>query len=764
MDLSLVVNLHREGAFVFPCLNSLKISLRQARACGIEAETIVVIDRPDEVTLHLADVALKSWEGPLKLVRLDAGDLAQARNAGIEVSGGEYIALADGDDLYSGNWLESAYRLASGSPSPEKTIVHPEAAFFFGSDHRIMWSPDSADLMANGVESLLWDNLWISTMLTSRKLLIDNPFLPRILGSFGFEDWSWYLAREADGVCHRKALSTVHCIRLKPENISLNKQSAVLDESPHPNGFLAELFQRYSSVSDDLDIKTSRKIRNDLIPKWRKPWLLLSSAQSPEGLEVLDKYGSWMPDWDEARYLEVHSDIALAIRNGKFSSGLSHYVLHGWRESRRAFMLNEVKSQFEAHLESSPELSTETYVPLWMSRTLDQLAFCEPLLASSQRRPPWLWNPFRQRGTARDLWGVAQELNGIDCVLLVPFLGLGGADLAASELARGLADLGHSVAVLATEGVISNARRTELANCNVRLIEVDLTPAGARAPRILNDLLETTNVQWIHVLNSELGWKALTKLGASNRFKLTVSLFCYDYDAAGRPLGYLSHFAEVAKIVNAVATDNSTIGPYLQETCGFENSRVVRLRHHVREGDRFQGPSASCKVLWAGRLDRQKNIPRLLAIAKELPELSFDVFGSSVTEGTSPNTKEWPDNVSYMGPFSDFSQIPRAYGAFLYTSSWDGLPNILLEVAKCGLPIIAPQVGGIGIDLPKKWMTIYSNNASPAHISRLVKRVFELSEHSVMNALSLREYVLAEHSNSTALSDIQDFAKMAHGS
>ena len=40
--------------------------------------------------------------------------------------------------------------------------------------------------------------------------------------------------------------------------------------------------------------------------------------------------------------------------------------------------------------------------------------------------------------------------------------------------------------------------------------------------------------------------------------------------------------------------------------------------------------------------------------------------------------------------------IRDSYDAFLYTSAFDGLPNVLLEALSAGLPVIAPDVGGIG--------------------------------------------------------------------
>jgi len=35
------------------------------------------------------------------------------------------------------------------------------------------------------------------------------------------------------------------------------------------------------------------------------------------------------------------------------------------------------------------------------------------------------------------------------------------------------------------------------------------------------------------------------------------------------------------------------------------------------------------------------------------------------------------------------------FDLLLYTSQWDGLPNVLLAAAACGLPVVASSVGGV---------------------------------------------------------------------
>jgi glycosyltransferase involved in cell wall biosynthesis len=63
-----------------------------------------------------------------------------------------------------------------------------------------------------------------------------------------------------------------------------------------------------------------------------------------------------------------------------------------------------------------------------------------------------------------------------------------------------------------------------------------------------------------------------------------------------------------------------------------------------------------------------------------------------------------PSNVTYCGGFSSPDELPLGeVMAFLYTSRFDGMPNVVLEVGARGVPIVCPRVGGIGDFLGGDW-------------------------------------------------------------
>lgn len=105
------------------------------------------------------------------------------------------------------------------------------------------------------------------------------------------------------------------------------------------------------------------------------------------------------------------------------------------------------------------------------------------------------------------------------------------------------------------------------------------------------------------------------------------------------------------------------------------------------------------KLLWASRVSSQKR-PELVSVLgselrKVFPDICIEVYGQ-IEPPYHEEALFCTEGVEYRGPFSDFASLPiDRYDAFIYTSAFDGLPNIILEAMGAGLPVIAPDVGGI---------------------------------------------------------------------
>jgi len=108
---------------------------------------------------------------------------------------------------------------------------------------------------------------------------------------------------------------------------------------------------------------------------------------------------------------------------------------------------------------------------------------------------------------------------------------------------------------------------------------------------------------------------------------------------------------------------------------------------------------ARIKLLWASRISSQKRPQLVLRIAdklkEQMPNVEIDVYGRC-DPGQDVSSIQARANLTYLGPYKNFFDIDLSgYTAFLYTSHFDGLPNVVLEAMAAGMPVVAPNVGGI---------------------------------------------------------------------
>lgn len=361
---------------------------------------------------------------------------------------------------------------------------------------------------------------------------------------------------------------------------------------------------------------------------------------------------------------------------------------------------------------ASPSVWVPPSMPEWVVDELKELARIEPELLpadDSVARFQFYSVPV-DSGPGRVYRSLINTVGDVapTHILMVPWLKAGGADRGTVYHVRAIVESnpGARVLVIATED--AESPWAEKLPPSVRFVEfgkqargLDFNKQVAVATRLLVQLAPAT----IHVINSRVGWECIARhgLALSQSASLFASLFCDDHTSRMVPVGYARDYLRVAlKWLTRVFTDNSEAPKVWVRDLGVDASRFMVLPFpydRAVEPLKPLDPGASpARILWAGRLDRQKRPDILAAIAEAMPSCHFDVWGDRVMGPADPAIAKLQSlpNVTMHGAFSRLEDVvlPEHF-AYLHTTAWEGVPTILFDVAAAGVPICAPKVGGI---------------------------------------------------------------------
>lgn len=507
------------------------------------------------------------------------------------------------------------------------------------------------------------------------------------------------------------------------------------------------------------------------------------------------------PEWDDQSYMDRYPDVRLAVAQGRENdptSGYDHFIRQGivegrvpawrakstidparlpwpWSASRylatnadaaRQHWQNGTSAAAHYLAQATDGIPTglETELawfrancglPEWVMPELLEQARIEPGLDHNKTQHYPLYSPFGKTDIARSLAGLFPNLRQprYDILFFLPWLNRGGADLAAILHIRAAVERGMRVAVALTENA-SSLWTGQLPE------QVDVIDFGVALQGVSLDfhavccyhLIVALQVDKVHVLNSHAAWHLITDRAPAiaARAELYVSLFCYDYTPHGEPVGYARRIRQCANAITRIYSDNTAFATHLRNDLGVPAEKIVVLRHPVKRPASLLAPLPhSNRILWASRLDRQKRPELLAAIAARLPRLNFDVYGTGTMENVNPGSLfDAIPNISYRGAFDHFSSIASAeYRLFLYTSAWDGLPNIALEAMASGMLLVAPAIGGLVTDVGAENCCLVEDHDDPDAYAAIIRQVYGVQETAEATRLRGQLFVRTHHTH-----------------
>ena len=302
-----------------------------------------------------------------------------------------------------------------------------------------------------------------------------------------------------------------------------------------------------------------------------------------------------------------------------------------------------------------------------------------------------------------------------DEVFLLPFLTTGGGDHYVLNVINALVthDPARRVLIVFGERFLRYGWLDRLPpNC----VHIDLFAVCPECDAAQHDLICLKLIQScaaksrLHLRSSEFSQRFFTRFApVLGEYRPVFYRFSDARNTYGditliEPSGF--HFvAEHIEILERIVCDNAQIRVNDQIRLNFMPEKWHVLYTVVDLPDRLEprpvSDGAGLSLLWASRLDKEKRPHLLLQIAgllrTQLSAVNIAVYGRPILDEFDVNRFAAEPAIRYLGPFTQLSELSTSnYDGFLYTSSFDGMPNILLEMIGAGLPIIAPDVGAVG--------------------------------------------------------------------
>jgi glycosyltransferase involved in cell wall biosynthesis len=361
--------------------------------------------------------------------------------------------------------------------------------------------------------------------------------------------------------------------------------------------------------------------------------------------------------------------------------------------------------------------------------------------------------------------------------IALPFLAAGGAEMVALNICRALRELRpqQSVLLLITDRKLLNPNMATPQGVIVLALDDYLIGSSSylRKKALLRNLLVAVKPDCFHNINSEVSWQLIMEEGERlQRYtRLYASIFAFQFAPDGQTkIGYAAYYLKKCfPYLSGLLTDNHRfVNDAAQEyQLTFEEKARLHVLYQPCRLLRDDSPEvgrkrlqerrdnlAACtphgvrrpRVLWAGRLDADKRIDLFLEIVRHCTFADFHVFGQVVL-GDGDALPMLP-NLSYEGPFSSPLEWLEGFefDAFLFTSRWEGMPNILIEVGALGIPVIAPTVGGVGELVTKSTGFPLPERPTVSDYEQALRQVIDNPLQALCCADRLYELVLQNHS------------------
>ena len=232
--------------------------------------------------------------------------------------------------------------------------------------------------------------------------------------------------------------------------------------------------------------------------------------------------------------------------------------------------------------------------------------------------------------------------------------------------------------------------------------------AGAGNAVTFGRFLNSLRAERIIVINSRIGLDAVAMFGRglSQRARLCCAYFSLDPNGSAAVYG--ARFPRRTTPFALTLTDNEPMAATMRRLHGSQPGPGIAVlpprlpdvpgdlfaSRLVARANRTRAAGVSPRWVWISRIEPLKGTEILRLLAGLRPRHRFDLFGP--IQGDLREHRLLMPNISYCGVLpnvltGDFAN----YDGFVFTSLFEGMPNVVLEMSQHAIPMILADVGGL---------------------------------------------------------------------